>query len=157
MSNRRILVTAALPYANGHIHIGHLVEYIQTDIWVRFQKLRGHQCIYICADDTHGTAIMIRARQEGRTEEELIADMREAHVRDFAAFGIEFDNYGSTNSDANRQICGEIWSSIRQAGMVHEKEIEQLFDPVAETFLADRFVQGDLSELQGAESVWRLV
>jgi len=142
MSNRRILVTAALPYANGHIHIGHLVEYIQTDIWVRFQKLRGHQCIYICADDTHGTAIMIRARQEGRTEEELIADMREAHVRDFAAFGIEFDNYGSTNSEANRTLCGEIWSSIRQAGMVHEKEIEQLFDPVAETFLADRFVKG---------------
>ncbi|MEW4529619.1 methionine--tRNA ligase [Maioricimonas sp. JC845] len=142
MSNRRILVTAALPYANGHIHIGHLVEYIQTDIWVRFQKLRGHQCIYICADDTHGTAIMIRARQEGRTEEELIADMREAHVRDFAAFGIEFDNYGSTNSEANRTLCGEIWSSIRQAGMVREKEIEQLFDPVAETFLADRFVKG---------------
>lgn len=142
MSNRRILVTAALPYANGHIHIGHLVEYIQTDIWVRFQKLRGHQCIYICADDTHGTAIMIRARQEGRSEEELIADMREAHVRDFAAFGIEFDNYGSTNSDANRRICGEIWAAIRQAGMVREKEIEQLYDPVAETFLADRFVKG---------------
>ncbi|WP_145370185.1 methionine--tRNA ligase [Maioricimonas rarisocia] len=142
MSNRRILVTAALPYANGHIHIGHLVEYIQTDIWVRFQKLRGNQCIYICADDTHGTAIMIRARQEGRTEEELIADMREAHVRDFAAFGIEFDNYGSTNSEANRKLCGEVWSAIRQAGMVHEKEIEQLYDPVAETFLADRFVKG---------------
>src|SRR5271154_4163785 len=86
-SPRRILVTAALPYANGHIHLGHLVEYIQTDIWVRFQKLRGHRCIYICADDTHGTAIMIRARQEGRSEEAVIADMREHHVRDFTAFG----------------------------------------------------------------------
>ena len=96
MTQRRILVTAALPYANGHIHLGHLVEYIQTDIWVRFQKLRGNRCIYICADDTHGTAIMIRARQEGRSEEALIADMREHHIRDFAGFDIEFDNYGST-------------------------------------------------------------
>src|SRR6201996_8438324 len=93
-SPRRILVTAALPYANGHIHLGHLVEYIQTDIWVRFQKLRGNQCVYICADDTHGTAIMIRARQEGRSEDALIADMREAHLRDFTAFDINFDNYG---------------------------------------------------------------
>ena len=98
MTTRRILVTAALPYANGHIHLGHLVEYIQTDIWVRFQKLRGHKCIYICADDTHGTAIMIRARQEGRTEEELIADMQQAHVRDFAGFDIEFDNFWTNGS-----------------------------------------------------------
>ena len=96
MTERRILVTSALPYANGHIHLGHLVEYIQTDIWVRFQKLRGNRCIYICADDTHGTAIMIRARQEGRSEEALIADMQAAHLRDFAGFDIEFDNYGST-------------------------------------------------------------
>src|SRR5512136_1959505 len=103
MSNveRRILVTAALPYANGPIHIGHLVEYIQTDIWVRFQKLRGHRCIYICADDTHGTAIMIRARQERRSETLLIAEMQQAHLQDFAAFDIAFDNYGSTNSDEN--------------------------------------------------------
>lgn len=142
MSRRRILVTAALPYANGHIHIGHLVEYIQTDIWVRFQKLRGNECRYFCADDTHGTAIMIRARQEGRPETEVIADMREAHIRDFAAFDIEFDNYGSTNSDENREICGRIWKSIRAAGLVAEKDIEQLYDPVAQTFLADRFVKG---------------
>ncbi|WP_437201830.1 methionine--tRNA ligase [Planctomicrobium sp. SH664] len=142
MSQRRILVTAALPYANGHIHIGHLVEYIQTDIWVRFQKLRGHECRFFCADDTHGTAIMIRARQEGRPETEVIADMREAHLRDFTAFGIEFDNYGSTHSDENRELCGEIWKSIRAAGLVHEHEIEQLYDPVAQTFLADRFVKG---------------
>ena len=101
MSERQILVTAALPYANGQIHIGHLVEYIQTDIWVRFQKLRGNRCLFMCADDTHGTAIMIRARQEGRSEEEVIADMQAAHLRDFTGFGIEFDNYGSTNSPEN--------------------------------------------------------
>ncbi|GAB5441536.1 MAG: methionine--tRNA ligase [Fuerstiella sp.] len=142
MNDRRILVTSALPYANGHIHLGHLVEYIQTDIWVRFQKLRGHQCLYVCADDTHGTAIMIRAQKEGRSEEEVIADMQQAHIRDFADFDIEFDNYGSTNSDENRELCGELWQSIRAAGLVKEKEIEQLFDPEAGTFLADRFVRG---------------
>lgn len=141
-SPRRILVTAALPYANGHIHIGHLVEYIQTDIWVRFQKLRGNRCIYICADDTHGTAIMIRARQEGRGEEALIADMREHHIRDFAGFDIEFDNYGSTNSPANRELCGEIWSALRRGGLVTEREVTQLYDAKAGTFLADRFVKG---------------
>jgi methionyl-tRNA synthetase len=139
---RKILVTAALPYANGHIHIGHLVEYIQTDIWVRFQKLRGNRCLYICADDTHGTAIMIRARQEGRTEEELIADMQAAHIRDFEGFGIEFDNYGSTNSPENRELCAQFWSAMRESGLVKEREIEQLFDPEAGTFLADRFVRG---------------
>ncbi|MCP4782271.1 MAG: methionine--tRNA ligase [Fuerstiella sp.] len=142
MTQRRILVTSALPYANGHIHIGHLVEYLQTDIWVRFQKLRGHRCIYVCADDTHGTAIMIRARNEGRSEEEVIADMRDAHIRDFAAFDIEFDNYGSTNSAENRELCGELWQSIRDAGLVKEKDVEQLFDTEAGTFLADRFVRG---------------
>ena len=139
---RRILVTAALPYANGHIHIGHLVEYIQTDIWVRFQKLRGHRCLYICADDTHGTAIMIRARQEGRSEEAVIADMQEAHLRDFTGFDIEFDNYGSTNSPENKELCEEIWSALRKANLIVEKDVTQLFDPEAETFLADRFVRG---------------
>ena len=140
--SRQILVTAALPYANGHIHIGHLVEYIQTDIWVRFQKLRGHRCIFVCADDTHGTAIMIRARREGRSEEAVIADMREAHIRDFGGFQIEFDNYGSTNSPENQELCNIIWSSIRKAGLVQEKDVAQLYDPVAGTFLADRFVRG---------------
>jgi methionyl-tRNA synthetase len=125
-----------------------LVEYLQTDIWVRFQKLRGHQCRFFCADDTHGTAIMIRAKNEGRTEQELIADMREAHVRDFAGFGIEFDNYGSTNSDENKELCGEIWQSIRDAGLVKEKEIEQLFDPEEGIFLADRFVRGTCPHCQ---------
>ena len=140
--SRRLLVTSALPYANGHIHIGHLVEYIQTDIWVRFQKLRGNDCRYMCADDTHGTAIMIRARQEGRPEEELIAEMQVAHERDFADFGIEFDNYGSTHSEENRRLCGEFWLAIRKAGLVKEEAVEQLFDPQAGTFLADRFVRG---------------
>ena len=139
---RKILVTSALPYANDPIHIGHLVEYIQTDIWVRFQKMRGNRCIYICADDTHGTAIMIRARAEGRDEETLIADMSDAHQRDFSGFGIEFDHYGSTNSDANREICGEFWQSLRDADLITQRSIEQLFDPEAETFLADRFVRG---------------
>ena len=142
MSARRILVTSALPYANGHIHLGHLVEYIQTDIWVRFQKLRGNRCVYICADDTHGTAIMIRARQEGRSEEALIADMKESHLRDFTAFDIDFDNYGSTHSDHNRKVCHEVWASLREAGLIVEKEVTQLFDPKANTFLADRFVKG---------------
>lgn len=142
MTARRILVTSALPYANGHIHLGHLVEYLQTDIWVRFQKLRGHRCIYLCADDTHGTAIMLRAKQEGRTEESLIADMRAAHVADFSGFGIEFDNYGSTHCPENRELCGEFWKAIRTAGLVDEREVEQLYDPVEKTFLADRFVKG---------------
>ncbi len=139
---RQILVTSALPYANGPIHIGHLVEYIQTDIWVRFQKLRGNRCIYACADDTHGTAIMIRARQEGRSEEELIAEMQQQHEQDFAAFDIQFDNYGSTNSDENRTLCESIWASLRAADLIVEKEVTQLFDPEAGTFLADRFVKG---------------
>jgi len=139
---RQILVTAALPYANGPIHLGHLVEYIQTDIWVRFQKLRGNKCIYLCADDTHGTAIMIRARQEGRSEEALIADMREAHLNDFRRFDVEFDNYGSTNSDENRRLCGEVWAKLRAAGLLSEQNVTQLYDPEAGTFLADRFVKG---------------
>ena len=151
MTQRRILVTSALPYANGHIHIGHLVEYIQTDIWVRFQKLRGNQCVYLCADDTHGTAIMIRARKEGRSEEALIAEMRDAHIRDFSEFDIEFDNYGSTNSDENRELCAQFWKSIRDAGLVKEKEIEQLFDPEEGTFLADRFVRGTCPKCGAAD------
>ncbi len=142
MTQRRILVTAALPYANGPIHIGHLVEYIQTDIWVRFQKLRGHRCVFVCADDTHGTAIMIRARQENRSEVELIAEMQQRHEADFAGFDIQFDNYGSTNSEENRRLCGEIWAAVTKAGLVVDEDVEQLYDPEAQTSLADRFVRG---------------
>ena len=139
---RRLLVTSALPYANGPIHIGHLVEYVQTDIWVRFQRLRGHDAVYVCADDTHGTAIMIRARAEGRDEESLIAEMNAAHQRDFAAFDISFDHYGSTHDDHNRRLCGDVWRSLRDADLITERDVEQLFDPEAQTFLADRFVRG---------------
>jgi methionyl-tRNA synthetase len=142
MSESKILVTAALPYANGPIHLGHLVEHTQTDVWVRFQKLRGRRCIYICADDTHGTAIMIRARQDKRSETALIADVREQHIRDFAGFDIAFDNYGSTHSQANRQLCGEFWAALRKAGLILERDVSQLYDPEAKTFLADRFVKG---------------
>ena len=139
---RRILVTSALPYANGPIHLGHLVEYIQTDIWVRFQKLRGHHCVYICADDTHGTAIMLSANREGTTPEKFVEKMAEEHQRDFAGFDIGFDNYGSTNSPENEEFCRIIWEALRQADMVKEKEIEQLFDPEQGVFLADRQVRG---------------
>jgi methionyl-tRNA synthetase len=142
MSGRRILVTSALPYANGHIHIGHLVEYLQTDIWARFQRLAGNRCLYLCADDTHGTAIMLRARDEGRSETEVIAEMSEAHQRDFADFDIVFDHYGSTNSEANRALCHEIWDSLTAAGMVHRRDVKQLYDPEKGLFLADRFVKG---------------
>lgn len=139
---RRILVTSALPYANGPIHIGHLVEYIQTDIWVRFQKLIGNDCRYFCADDTHGTAIMMSARKAGVSEEAFIAEMQQQHERDFADFQVHFDNYGSTHSAENRALCNEFWKSIRKAGLVKHKDVEQLYDPEAKTFLADRFVRG---------------
>jgi methionyl-tRNA synthetase len=148
MNRKRILVTSALPYANGHIHMGHLVEYLQTDIWVRFQKLRGRRCVYVCADDTHGTSIMIRARQEGIGEEELIAKMQQAHEADFAGFGIQFDNYGSTNSPETRAFCIEIWATLRKAGLVDEREVTQLYDAQAGTFLADRFVKGTCPKCQ---------
>ncbi|MDR2761230.1 MAG: methionine--tRNA ligase [Planctomycetaceae bacterium] len=139
---RRILVTSGLPYANGHIHIGHLVEYIQTDIWVRFQKLIGNETTFICGDDTHGTTMMLRARSEGRSEEEIITEMHAAHLRDFNGFGIEFDFYGTTHSEENRQICVEIWNALKRDGLIEEHEIEQLYDTEAKTFLADRFVKG---------------
>ncbi len=142
MTASKILVTAALPYANGPIHIGHLVEYLQTDIWVRFQKLQGRRAIFICADDTHGTAIMIRARRENISETELIAKMQQAHLRDFRGFDIEFDHYGSTNCEENYELCKEIWSALRAKGLIAERDVSQLYDPVAGTFLADRFVKG---------------
>jgi len=148
---RRILVTSALPYANGDIHIGHLVEYIQTDIWVRFQKLIGNRCIFLCADDTHGTAVMMSARQAGVSEEEFIARMQQAHERDFASFDIEFDNYGSTHSAENRELCEEFWRAIRKAGLVRERDVEQLYDPQAGVFLADRFVRGTCPKCGAAD------
>ncbi|MDO4569762.1 MAG: methionine--tRNA ligase [Planctomycetia bacterium] len=139
---RKILVTSALPYVNGPIHIGHLVEYIQTDIWVRAQKLRGNHCIYICADDTHGTATMIRAEAEGCTPEEIIANTQKQHMADFAAMEIVFDHYGNTNSPDNYAVCVEIWQALRDAGLVREKNVTQFYDPEKKIFLADRFIRG---------------
>src|SRR5512146_1474134 len=118
---RRILVTSALPYANGPIHLGHLVEYIQTDIWVRFQRLIGNRCVYMCADDTHGTAITIRAKKSGTTEVEIIAKMAEEHTRDFADFSVSFDHFGSTHSEHNRVVCNEIWAALKAKGVVERR------------------------------------
>jgi methionyl-tRNA synthetase len=146
MTKRKILVTAALPYANGPIHLGHLVEYIQTDIWVRFQRLRQHEVLFVCADDTHGTAIMIRAQNENRPEAAVLEESSVSHQKDFAGFHISFDNYGSTHSEENRKLCGEIWKTIRDAGLVKQKDVHQLFDVEKETFLADRFVTGTCPE-----------
>jgi methionyl-tRNA synthetase len=141
--SRNILVTSALPYANGSIHLGHLVEYIQTDIWARFQKLRGHNCTYVCADDAHGTAIMLRARQEGITPEELIARVSEEHQQDFAGFHIGFDNYHSTHSEENRFFANTIYERNRDAGHIHSKFITQAYDPEENIFLPDRFIKGE--------------
>ncbi len=140
---RKILVTSALPYANGSIHLGHLVEYIQTDIWVRFQKMRGNSCHYVCADDTHGTPIMLRAEKEGITPEQLIARVWQEHYDDFAAFHVEFDNYGSTNSSETK-ICAEtIYKSLKDKGLIEVRSIEQFYDPVKNMFLPDRFIKGE--------------
>ena len=139
---RTILVTSALPYANGPLHLGHLVEYIQTDIWVRFQKMRGHECYYVCADDTHGTPVMLRAQQEGISPESLIARMSAEHQRDFADFGIGFDNYYSTHSDENRELVTEIYRRLSRAGHISKRTIKQAYDPVKNMFLPDRFIKG---------------
>ena len=144
MSNRKILVTSALPYANGSIHLGHLVEYIQTDIWVRFQKMRGNECHYVCADDTHGTPIMLRAEKEGITPEQLIAKVWEEHTSDFAAFHVEFDHYGSTNSDETREFAERIYLRLRdEAKLIEKRSVEQFYDPVKSMFLPDRFIKGE--------------
>ena len=140
---RKILVTSALPYANGSIHLGHLVEYIQTDIWVRFQKMRGNTCHYVCADDTHGTPIMLRAEKEGVTPEQLIARVWQEHYDDFAAFHVEFDNYGSTNSDENKLCAETIYKSLKAGGLIEIRSIEQFYDPVKNMFLPDRFIKGE--------------
>jgi methionyl-tRNA synthetase len=139
---RKILVTSALPYANGSIHMGHLVEYIQTDIWVRFQKLRGHKCTYVCASDAHGTPIMIKARELGVTPEELTSRVSEEFVRDFAAFGVDFDNYHTTHSPENEALTVEMFEALRDAGDIYTKTIEQAYDEKEGMFLPDRFVRG---------------
>ena len=139
---RKILVTSALPYANGPIHLGHLVEYIQTDIWVRFQKMRDHLCHYVCADDAHGTPIMLRARQEGIEPEQLIARVAEEHQADFAEFRIDFDNYHSTHSPENQWFSNTIYERNRDGGHIAKRTITQAYDPVEQMFLPDRFIKG---------------
>ncbi len=135
-------MTAALPYANGDIHIGHLVEYLQADIWTRYQKLKGHECLYICADDTHGTPIMVNARKQGITPEELINASAEKHIKDFTDFNIEFDHYGSTNSSENQKVVNEIYKALADNDHVHSKTIEQSFCEHDNMFLPDRFIKG---------------
>ncbi|MGI2258432.1 methionine--tRNA ligase [Shewanella sp. GXUN23E] len=141
-SQRKILVTSALPYANGPIHLGHMLEYIQTDIWSRYQKLRGHECYYICADDAHGTPIMLKAQQLGMAPEEMIAQVAVEHQQDFADFNIAFDNYHSTHSDENRELASHIYLALREKGHIKSRTISQLFDPEKSMFLPDRFVKG---------------
>ncbi|MGE5386223.1 MAG: methionine--tRNA ligase [Betaproteobacteria bacterium] len=140
---RKILVTSALPYANGAIHLGHLVEYIQTDIWVRFQKMRGHECWYVCADDTHGTPIMLRAEKEGIAPEALIARVHGEHLRDFTGFHVAFDNFHSTHSQETRDFANEIYARLKAAGLIETRTIEQYYDPVKQMFLPDRFIKGE--------------
>ncbi|MCE1176038.1 MAG: methionine--tRNA ligase [Burkholderiales bacterium] len=142
-SPRKILVTSALPYANGQIHIGHLVEYIQTDIWVRFMRAQGHEVYYVGADDTHGTPVMLRAEKEGSTPKQLIDRVWAEHKRDFDAFQISFDNYYSTDSDENRELCETMYLNLHKNGLIAEREIEQYYDPVKEMFLSDRFIKGE--------------
>jgi len=143
MSNRKILVTSALPYANGSIHLGHLVEYIQTDIWVRFQKMQGNTCHYVCADDTHGTPIMLRAEKEGITPEQLIERVGREHKADFDGFHVAFDHYGSTNSAETREYSESIYRKLKTAGLIEVRSIEQFYDPVKNMFLPDRFIKGE--------------
>ncbi|MEE8195625.1 MAG: methionine--tRNA ligase [Acidiferrobacterales bacterium] len=148
---RRILVTSALPYANGPIHVGHLVEYIQSDIWVRFQKMRGHDCIHVCADDAHGTPIMIRAQDEGISPEALVERFGVEHRRDFADFAIDFDNYHTTHSEENRELSILIYQRLKAGGHISSRVIEQAFDPVKNMFLPDRFIKGECPRCGAAE------
>jgi len=143
MNPRKILVTSALPYANGSIHLGHLVEYIQTDIWVRFQKMQGNTCHYVCADDTHGTPIMLRAEKEGITPEQLIDRVWHEHKADFDGFHVAFDHYGSTNSNETREYSQSIYRKLKAAGLIEVRSIEQFYDPIKNMFLPDRFIKGE--------------
>ncbi|OQW75680.1 MAG: methionine--tRNA ligase [Proteobacteria bacterium ST_bin11] len=151
MSNRKILVTSALPYANGPIHLGHLVEYLQTDIWVRFQKQRGNNCYYVCADDTHGTPIMLRADKEGITPEQLIADVEKQHRADFQEFGVAFDQYHSTHSPENKEYSALIYKRLRDGGHISQRSITQAYDPVKNMFLPDRFIKGECPKCGAAD------
>ncbi len=149
--SRKILVTNALPYANGDIHLGHLVGYIQADIWVRFQRMRGNTVHYVCADDTHGTPVMLRAEKEGVTPEQLIARVHSEHLRDFTDFGVAFDNYHSTHSAENRAYAEDIYTRLQAANLIEPRTIEQFYDPVKEMFLPDRFIKGECPKCNAAD------
>ncbi|MFO1429710.1 MAG: methionine--tRNA ligase [Candidatus Competibacteraceae bacterium] len=148
---RKILVTSALPYANGPLHLGHMVEYIQTDIWVRFQRLRGHQCLYVCADDAHGTPIMLRAQQDGVSPEQLIERIGTEHRADFADFLVQFDNYYTTHSPENRHFAELIYHRLREGGHIVQRVIIQAYDPIKQLFLPDRFIKGECPRCGAAD------
>ncbi len=148
---RKLFVTNALPYANGDIHLGHLVGYVQADVWVRFQRMRGHEVHYVCADDTHGTPVMLRAEKEGITPEALIERVHGEHLRDFTAFGVAFDNYHSTHSEENRFYAEDFYARLQAAGFIEARDIEQYYDPVKEMFLPDRFIKGECPKCGAAD------
>ncbi len=151
MSNRKILVTNALPFANGPIHLGHLLGYIQADIWVRFQRMQGNEVAYVCADDTHGTAIMLSAEKQGITEQELIDRVNKEHQRDFASFHVNFDMYYTTHSEENRELASLIYGRLKDADKIARRDIAQLYDPEKEMFLADRFIKGECPKCGAAD------
>ena len=148
---RRILVTSALPYANGQIHLGHLLEYIQTDIWVRYQRMIGNECHYVCADDAHGAAIMISAEQKGLDPETMVAQVRDEHEMDLRAFGVDFSNYYTTHSQENKQYSEQIYNRLDANGLISTRNIEQMFDPSRSMFLADRFIKGICPKCQAID------
>ena len=149
--SRKILVTNALPYANGDIHLGHLVGYIQADVWVRYQRMQGHDVHYVCADDTHGTPVMLRAEKEGVTPEQLIGRVHGEHLRDFTDFSVAFDNYHSTHSEENRWFAEDIYGKLKAAGLIETRSIEQFYDPVKNMFLPDRFIKGECPKCGAAD------
>jgi len=151
LSNRKILVTNALPFANGPIHLGHLLGYIQADIWVRFQRMQGNEVAYVCADDTHGTAIMLSAEKQGITEQELIDRVNKEHQRDFASFHVNFDMYYTTHSEENRELASLIYGRLKDADKIARRDIAQLYDPEKEMFLADRFIKGECPKCGAAD------
>ncbi|RKZ48223.1 MAG: methionine--tRNA ligase, partial [Gammaproteobacteria bacterium] len=150
-TQKTLLVTSALPYANGSIHIGHMLEYIQTDIWVRFQKMQGHTCYYVCADDAHGTPIMLRAQQEDISPEALIEKVSHEHQADFAKFSVAFDHFHSTHSEENRELSCMIYERLRDAGHINKRTIKQAYDPEKEMFLPDRFIRGECPKCGAAD------
>ena len=151
ISPRKILVTCALPYANGPIHLGHMLEHIQADIWVRFQRMRGHEIHFVCADDAHGTPIMLKADQMGITPEQLIAEVQQNHMADFTGFNISFDNYHSTHSEENRELSEFIYNKLKENGFIKTRTISQLYDPEKGMFLPDRFVKGTCPKCKAAD------